>query len=128
MKKDFLNFFITLFGITAVLIGIHYYIAHLFFSEANLYFPIWTIYLFNFTLVTIVYSIIRFKDNKGKMNAFMLFLLLTMLKMGLAIVFLLPLFSGRSEEKTIEVMNFFIPYFIYLSFEIYSIYNFLKNQ
>lgn len=127
MKKDLQNFFSVLFGFTAVLITVHYYIAHLFFSEANFYFPIWTIYLFNFTLVAIVYSIIRFKDNKGKMNAFTLFLLLTIVKMGLAIVFLLPIFTGKSEEKTIEVMNFFIPYFFYLSFEIHSIYNFLKN-
>jgi len=128
MKKDFLNFFSTLFGFTAILIGVHYYVAHLFFSEANFYFPIWSIYLFNFSLVAIVYSIIRVKDNKGKMNSFTLFLMLTMIKMGLAIVFLFPLFTGKSEEKTIEVMNFFIPYFIYLSFEIYSIYHFLKNQ
>ncbi len=128
MKKDFQNFFITLIGFTVVLYAAHYYIIHIFFLEKTLYFPIWTIYLFNFTLVAIVYGIIRLKNNYGKMNAFTLFLLLTIVKMGLAIVFLLPVFTGKSEEKTIEVMNFFIPYFFYLTFEIYSIYNFLKNQ
>ncbi len=128
MKKDLQNFFLGLFGFTGVLFAVHYYIDFLFFSERTLYFPIWSIYLFNFILVAIFYSIIRLKDNKGKMNAFTLFLLLTFVKMGLAIVFLLPLFSGKSEEITIEIMNFFIPYFFYLSFETYSLYNFLKKQ
>lgn len=128
MKKDFQNFFIGLIGFTVFLYAVHYYITYLFFSETTLYFPIWTIYLFNFLLVAIVYSIIRFKDNKGKMNAFTLFLLLTFAKMGLAIVFLLPIFTGTIEDKTIEVMNFFIPYFFFLSFEVFSLYSFLKNQ
>jgi len=127
MIKDIRNFFIGLFGFTAVLVAAHYYIIYSFFSETILYFPIWTIYLFNFTLVGIVYTIIRFKNNKGKLNAFSLFLLLTLVKMALAIVFLLPLFSGRSNDSTLEVFNFFIPYFFYLSFEIFSLNNFLKN-
>jgi len=128
MKKDLQNFFLGLVSFTAVLIVVHYYIDFLFFSEKNLYFPIWSIYLFNFILVAIFYSMIRLKDNKGKMSAFTLFLLLTFVKMGLAIVFLLPLFTGKSEEITIEIMNFFIPYFFFLSFETFSLYSFLKRQ
>ena len=127
MTKDIRNFFIGLIGFTAVLVGAHYYIIFLFFSDTTLYFPLWTIYLFNFTLVGIVYTIIRLKENKGKLNAFSLFLLLTLVKMALAVVFLLPLFSGRSDDSTLEVFNFFIPYFFYLSFEIISLNNFLKN-
>ena len=127
MIKDIRNFFIGLFGFTAVLIAAHYYIIFLFFSETTLYFPVWTIYLFNFILVGIVYTIIRFKENKGKLNAFSLFLMLTLVKMALAVVFLLPLFSGRSDDSTLEVFNFFIPYFFDLSFEIISLNNFLKN-
>ena len=128
MNKDIRNFFIGLFGFTIVLIAVHYYIIYLFFSETTLYFPIWTIYFFNFTLVGIVYTIIRLKDNKGKMNALSLFLLLTLVKMALAVIFLLPLFSGKSNDSTLEVFNFFIPYFFFLSFEIFSLNSFLKNQ
>jgi hypothetical protein len=128
MLKDIRNFFIGLLGFTAVLAATHYYIISLFFSETTLYFPIWTIYLFNFTLVGIVYAIIRIKNNKGKLNAFSLFLLLTLVKMVLAVIFLLPLFSGRSNDSTLEVFNFFIPYFFFLTFEIISLNNFLKNQ
>lgn len=128
MIKDIRNFFIGLLAFTAVLAAAHYYIIYLFFSETTLYFPIWTIYLFNFLLVGIVYTIIRLKNNKGKLNAFSLFLLLTSVKMILAVIFLLPLFSGRSNDTTLEVFNFFIPYFFFLSFEIISLNNFLKNQ
>jgi hypothetical protein len=128
MKKDLQIFYLGLFGFTLVLCALHYYIIHLFLSEKTLFFPIWVIYLFNITLVAIVYSIIRFKDNKGKMNAFSLFLLLTLVKMALAIVFFLPLFTGKTEDTTIEVFNFFIPYFFFLVFEIFSLNKFLKNQ
>lgn len=128
MKKDLKNFYLGLLGFTIVLCAAHYYIIYLFFSETPLYFPIWSIYLFNITLVAIVYTFIRLKDNKGKMNSFTLFLMLTMIKMALAIIFLLPLFSGKPEDTTLEVFNFFIPYFFFLSLEIFSLNNFLQNQ
>ncbi len=128
MKKDLQNFYLGLIGFTGILYAIHYYIIHIFFSEITLYFPIWSIYLFNLILVAIVYGIIRFKNNKGKLNALSLFLLLTLIKMALAILFLLPIFTGKIEDTILEVSNFFIPYFLFLSFEIFSLNNFLKTQ
>lgn len=125
MTKDLINCTITLLVFTILLLGVHIYISHLFFSKNVLYLPIWVIYVFHFFLVAFVFFTIRLKQNT---NSFTLFLVLTIVKMVLSIVFLLPIIMGKSEEKVLEIMNFFIPYFFYLTFEIYYINNYLKKQ
>ena len=125
MTKDLINCTITLLVFTILLLGVHIYISHLFFSKNVLYLPIWGIYVFHFFLVAFVFFTIRLKQNT---NSFTLFLVLTIVKMVLSIVFLLPIIMGKSEEKVLEIMNFFIPYFFYLTFEIYYINNYLKKQ
>jgi len=52
----------------------------------------------------------------------------TLLKMILAIVFLLPVFLSETENKQPDVFNFFIPYFLYLFFEVYSLTTFLQKK
>ena len=74
---------------------------------------------------SLVFFTIRLKQNT---NSFTLFLVLTIVKMVLSILFLLPIIMGKSEEKVLEIMNFFIPYFFYLTFEIFYINNYLKKQ
>lgn len=125
MTKDLIICTITLLVFTVLLLGVHIYISHLFFSKNVLYLPIWVIYVFHFFLVAFVFFTIRLKQNT---NSFTLFLVLTIVKMVLSIVFLLPIIMGKSEEKVLEIMNFFIPYFFYLTFEIYYINNYLKKQ
>lgn len=122
------SFILKLFAFSALLAGIHYYIFYIFFSEILLYLPLWVIYLFNAALVLIVYVVISYQVSKGNENSYRLFLLLTLAKMALAIVFLLPLFAGKSSNAVIEVINFFIPYFLFLAFEIFSLNKFFTNQ
>ena len=128
MNKDGLNFIIKLLALTALLCGVHYYIFLNFFSEIELYLPIWSIYAFNGVLVLLVFLFINHKVSNGSKNVLNIFLVLTTVKMLLAIVFLLPLFLGKAENSKIEAFNFFIPYFFYLAFEIASISDFLKKQ
>lgn len=126
MNKETSSFIIQLLLFTALLFGVHYYILSQFF-EGELYFPIWTIYMFNSVLVFVVFSVLRFKSKQGSKKMYELFLGLTMLKMGLAIVFLLPLFFDKSDHSQLEVINFFIPYFLFLAFEIFSLNKFLQK-
>ena len=90
--------------------------------------PIWAIYLFNAILVLVVYLMINHKASTDSSKIYNTFLVLTMVKMALAVVFLLPLFAGKSEHARVEVINFFLPYFIFLIFEIKMLSKFLKNQ
>lgn len=127
MTKETLSFIARLVIFAIVLFGIHFYILSQFF-EGQLHFPLWTIYAFNAVLVFIVYSVLRYKASQGSNKMYKLFLGLTIAKMALAIVFLLPLFFGKSEHSQLEVINFFIPYFLFLGFEIFNLNKFLQKS
>lgn len=128
MKQDLPYFLLKWIGFTVLLCGVHYYIFEIFLSDISLYFPIWTIYLFNAGLVLLVFLIVRFQMARGYTKTYNLFLILTISKMALAIVFLLPLFAGKSENTIIDVVNFFIPYFLFLGFEIFQLNIFFKKE
>lgn len=128
MIKDLLKFSTLLCCVTAILATIHYYIFWNFFSETILFFPLWIIYIFNAVLVLLVYIIIYYNVSKGNKKTYNQFLMLTLIKMGLAIAFLTPLFFGKSENASIEVINFFIPYFLFLTFEIVTLSKFFSSQ
>ncbi len=127
MNKEFVNFVIGLLLLSAVLIAAHYYLFHVFFSEIDLYLPIWSVYVFNIIMVISVFGFLRYKVQRGAKNGYILFSMLTLFKMVLALVFLSPLFFDKSNHTVTEVFNFFIPYFIYLIYEIYSLDKFYKN-
>jgi hypothetical protein len=127
MTKEIINFATRLLIFSVLLFGIHLYIISQFF-EGILYFPLWSIYAFNAVLVFGVFLILNYKANQGSDKMYQLFLGLTLLKMVLAIVFLFPLFFGKSEHSQLEVINFFIPYFFFLTFEIFSLNKFLQKR
>jgi hypothetical protein len=127
MTKETIRFIIKLSILTVILFAVHYYILGQFF-EGKLYFPVWTIYAFNAVLVLLVYSLITYKNKQGSKKMYQLFLGLTIIKMILAIIFLLPLFFGKSEHAQLEVINFFMPYFLFLGFEIFSLNKFLQKS
>ena len=126
MNKETSSFILKLVAFTVLLFLIHIYIISQFF-EGDLYFPIWSIYLFNSVLVLIMYVILKYKSKDKIDKTLQFFLGLTMVKMILAIVFLLPLFFGKSDHSQLEVINFFIPYFLFLAFEICSLNKFLQK-
>lgn len=126
MVKEIGIFLLKLLGLSLLLFSVHYYILLQFFS-GELYFPLWTMYCFNAILVLAVYTILGYYHKKGQ-NMFNLFLILTLVKMALVIVFLLPLFLKRSDHIQVETFNFFIIYFLFLGFEILSINSFLQKS
>lgn len=127
MTKDIRNLVIQLLIFSAVLFGIHDYVLNQFF-EGTLVIPLWVIYLYNVALVFIVFTILK-KYSKNKSNDMLkVFLILTALKMVLAIALLLPLFLKKSNHTQLEVFNFFIPYFMFLIFEIFSLNKFLQKS
>jgi len=125
--KQLATFGLKLIAYSGILWAVHYYILFNFFPDTQLYFPLWTIYVFNTVLVFIVYAVINQKVSKGSEKAFQIFLILTMIKMVLAIVFLLPVFTGKVDNMKLEVFNFFIPYFFFLGFEIFALNKFFQN-
>jgi hypothetical protein len=47
--------------------------------------------------------------------------------MILAIMFLLPILLSDFENKQPDVFNFFIPYFLFLFFEVFALTRFLQK-
>lgn len=127
IKRE-IQFLVMLLVFTFLLFVIHWYIFFHFFSDIALVLPLWTIYGFHFITVFLVYSIINFMESRGNKQVFILFMGATLFKMILTIVFLLPILLQPNDNATLEVFNFFIPYFLYLAFEIVQITYFLKGQ
>ena len=127
-KSRQLAFLVQVVVVTLVLLGIHAYLLSHFAKNSNYLIPIWQIYIFHFTVTTLLYSVINFQYSRGKTEIFNLFMGFTFLKMILVIVFLLPVLLSDIEKKQPDIFNFFIPYFFYLFFEVYSITRFLQNK
>lgn len=127
-KSRQLTFLFQIAVLTIVLFGIHYYLLSYIATDISLFFPLWHIYLFHFLVTTVLYTTINYQFSKGKTEVFNTFMIITFLKMILSILFLLPLLLSDFENKQPDVFNFFIPYFLYLFFEVYSVTQFLQKK
>jgi len=126
-KKRQLDFLIKIILFSGLAYGIHSYLFHYFVAK-ELFFPIWQIYLFLFIVTLLIFTSINYRYSNGTTTIFNLFLGATILKMFLAIFFLLPLLLSAIENKKIDVLNFFIPYFLFLFFEVFTINTFLQKK
>ena len=127
-KKRQISFLLQLIGVSALLFAIHSYLMYHFAKEITFFFPLWQIYTFHLIITLVLYSIINYRFSSGKKDIFNLFMVMTFFKMVLAILFLLPLILSEFENKQPDVFNFFIPYFLYLFFEVFSLTKFLQKQ
>lgn len=126
-KKRQSSFLLKLLIFTIVLFAVHSYLLH-YLVDITLFFPLWQVYAFHFVVTLIIYSIINYKHSAGKKEIFNMFLASSMVKMIMAMLFLLPLLLHEAENKIPDVLNFFIPYFCLLAFEVYFITNLLNNE
>ena len=126
-KSRQLDFLLKIVLFTLIIGGAHSYLSY-YFVDTNLFFAIWQIYLFLFVVTFLVFTVINYRYSNGKTTIFNLFLGATVLKMILAIIFLLPLLLSDIENKKIDVINFFIPYFLFLFFEVFTINTFLQKK
>ena len=115
-RKQQITFSVQLLLVTVILFGIHSYLLHYLATDILFFFPLWHIYIFHLVVTAIFYTVINYRFSSGKKDIFNLFMILTFLKMILAILFLLPLLLSEFENKQPDVFNFFIPYFMYLFF------------
>ncbi|MDG5491132.1 hypothetical protein [Psychroserpens sp. SPM9] len=127
-KKREVNFLIQLIALSALLFAIHSYLIYHFAKDVLLFFPLWQIYVFHIITVVIIYTLINYRDAIGKTEVFNTFIFGMLVKMILTMVFLLPWILSKPEQKGVDLANFFIPYFIYLAFEVFSVVKFLQKK
>ena len=127
-KKRQALFLIQLIVFTLFLFTTHSYLQYYFSDSIEQFLPLWKIYVFNVFVTAIIYTVINYNYSFGKKTIFILFMSMTLFKMVLTILFLLPLFFSSSDVKKITVLNFFIAYFFFLFFEILSLIKLLKAR
>ncbi len=127
-KKRESSFLIQLIALSVLLFGIHTYLNFHFAKDVILFFPLWHIYVFHVITVFIIYTLINYRDSIGKTEVFNAFVLGMLLKMILTIVFLLPWILSKPDQKGYDLANFFIPYFIFLAFEVYSVTRIIQKK
>jgi len=109
------------------LFGLHKYIQHFFFREIKLFHPIYSIYLFLFISLMLLFYIIIKSALKKPDTIFTTFAVGSFAKSVVAILFFLPLLKIKDENLNHTVFNFFIPYFLFLFFEIHQIIQLFKT-
>ncbi|WP_298899873.1 hypothetical protein [uncultured Psychroserpens sp.] len=127
-KKRETNFLIQLIALSGLLFAVHSYLNYYFAGEVILFFPLWHIYLFHVVTVIIIYTLINYRESVGKTEVFNTFIFGMLVKMILTMVFLLPWILSKPEQKGYDLANFFIPYFIFLAFEVYSVVKILQKK
>ena len=127
-KKRQALFFVQLIVFTLLLFTAHSYLQYYFSDSIEQFLPLWKIYVFNFLVTAVIYIVINYKRSFGQTTIFILFISMTVFKMVLTILFLLPLFFLSSDVKKVAVFNFFIAYFFFLFFEILSLTKLLKAR
>ncbi|WP_298550578.1 hypothetical protein [uncultured Algibacter sp.] len=127
-KKRETNFLIQLIALSVLLFGVHSYLNFHFVKGVVLFFPLWHIYVFHVVTIIIIYTLINYRESIGKTEVFNTFILGMLLKMVLIMVFLLPWILSKPEQKGNDLANFFIPYFVFLTFEVYSVTRILQKK
>ena len=127
-KKRESNFLTQLIALSVLLFGIHLYLIFYFAKDVLLFFPLWHIYLFHIITVAIIYSLINYRESIGKTEVFNTFILGMLLKMILTIVFLLPWILSKPDQKGFDLANFFIPYFLFLGFEVFFVTKIIQKK
>lgn len=128
MRNKMIIFTYRLLLFSLILFVIHTFVLAKFIPKVPLTFPLYAIYLFLFVTVFIVYYIILRKFINGKTQIFNIFMLLTILKMVAVIIFFIPVFINKNENSLYDVFNFFIPYFLFLTFEIFAVNEIIQKR
>lgn len=113
-KKTFLYYILLVVASGLFLFLIHNFLI----TSDNTVLKLWKIYTFHITVSLLIFSNLFLISNFNFYNVGFAFMALSVLKMLGAVLFLLPFILKDNFDKIPDVINFFIPYFIFLIIEI----------
>ncbi len=111
------QFFLSLVIFTLLLFGLHFLLLETVLSDLNFFYSIYSIYSFNFLTSVFVFGFLFFVHKSFAEKTGFAFMAISLIKMFAAVVFLIPLIKSESLNPVTDVSAFFIPYFLYLTFE-----------
>lgn len=124
---DFLKYFVPF---SAVLFFAQYFTMQSLTASENLNFlySVWSIYAFNIIATFLVYLFLIFVNNNFDTYTGFAFLGASLFRMMAAIVFLIPLIRSDVKNPIIDLSTFFVPYFLFLLFEVYFTIRLLNKR
>lgn len=127
MKEQLLQFLKAFIPFTLILIGIHYLIISN-IEDVDFYYSLPAIYLFHVLATLIIYLGLILVYHKAREYTGYTFMGAGLLKMLAAVLFLLPMILEKTEKPFLNIISFFIPYFLYLIFETYYAVKLINRQ
>lgn len=114
MTIKFLRFLLL---VSAALFLSHNYIADKFFKD-EFFYKIWHIYTFLAVATLGIFLIMHFIHKNFPDHTGFAFMGLSIFKIAASVIFFVPLMKAQVPNPVGDVLNFFIPYFVYLLIEV----------
>jgi len=117
-KLSFFQFLKYLLSFTLVLCMLQYFVIEEFLNK-EIYYSTFVIYGFLFAVTLGVYAILLFVHKSFEDKTGFAFMGLSLFKMFLSILFLIPIILAKGDKETmvLDIFAFFVPYFLFLLFE-----------
>lgn len=118
MKNSIVQLLKSLLPFTLLLYFSQKLITSNFFEEFNFFYSIKSLFIFHFliTLIVCILLIVVYHLQSEKFG--FAFMALSLFKMIASIIYLIPLFKNLADDYISDVFFFFIPYFLFLFFEL----------
>ena len=126
MKKKLQNPYVFTFLFSVAIFIIHYLIDLV--SNVVTYYSLFSIYVFHTLSALAVAGIVQLVYKNSQDHAGFAFMGTSLLKMLAAILFLLPGFLSDDKPSFINILNFFIPYFLFLIFEAIQVIKLINQE
>jgi len=128
MKKDFLFILKTLIPLAIISFFLHKFIISNYINYNSAFYKIESIYIFHLLVTLIICLSLTLVKNSFYDKTGFAFMALSVLKMLVSILFLLPLIQQENGIPMLDIATFFIPYFIFLFYEIVFSVSLLKSE
>lgn len=127
MKLSLLYFFKRFLPFSIILILTHFFVLHFSLKNYSFFYSIYTIYLFHIVTTAIVCLILIYLNKIFPEKVGFSFMALSVLKMLVTVLFLVPLIRIDKVQKLPDIIAFFVPYFFFLTFELTFIIKLLNE-
>lgn len=128
MTHFFVGFTKSLLIFSIILFSLHTLVDQFILDEIPLFYKPWSIHLFLFITTLLIVGFVIYVKNSFADKAGFAFLGGSFMKMILSLFFLIPLIKNKEEFNIINVLVFFVPYFIYLAFETFMVLKLINKK
>lgn len=127
MMPKFLYFIKYFLPFSILFFLLQYFIVNSISNKYNFHLNTINIYLFHFIITLFIYLFLIFVNKNYFDKTGFAFLATSILKMMASIIFLIPLIQSKSINLIPDVFAFFIPYFLFLTFETFFAIRLINN-